>query len=189
MKVLIVDNFDSFTYNLFRLVEMAGTNTVKVVRNNKIEIKANDFDKIIFSPGPGVPSDEIGMMKFMIEKFQDTKSIMGVCLGHQFIGQYFGAELINLKTPFHGIKEKIFINRKESKLFSGLPETIYVGLYHSWTVLNENLPECLEMTALSEKNICMAITHKRFDVKGLQFHPESIMTEFGLKIFKNWLSY
>lgn len=187
MKVFIIDNHDSFTYNLVQLVEQTGLCEVDIVKNNITEYDCSGFDKILFSPGPGIPSEEKGLMKSLIAKYSRTKGILGICLGHQAIAEFFGAKLTVLTSPFHGIKEKINIKETSDYLFAGLPETINAGLYHSWSVGYENFPECLDITAISESGIIMAISHKTFDVRGLQFHPESIMTESGKDIITNWL--
>ena len=186
MKVLIIDNHDSFTYNLVQLVEQSGLCETVIVKNNITAYDCSGFDKILFSPGPGIPSEEKGLMKSLIAKYSGTKSILGICLGHQAIAEFFGAKL-SLINPFHGICEKINITDSQEYLFSGLPKTIKAGLYHSWSVDSENFPECFDITAISENGIVMAISHKTLDVKGLQFHPESIMTEYGKDIIINWL--
>jgi len=187
MKILIVDNYDSFTYNLAQLVEQSGSNEIAIIKNDSSDFDAAMFDKIIFSPGPGIPSEESGLMKTILKKHSTTKRILGICLGHQAIAEYYGAKLINLSHVFHGIKEKIKIN-DYANLFKGLPETINGGLYHSWGVSKENFPECLKITALSQEGIIMGVSHKKYDINGLQFHPESIMTEYGAAIIRNWLS-
>ncbi|MFA4852849.1 MAG: aminodeoxychorismate/anthranilate synthase component II [Bacteroidales bacterium] len=187
MKVLIIDNHDSFTYNLVQLVEQSGLCEVDIVKNNITEYDYSGFDKILFSPGPGIPSEEKGLMKSLIAKYSGTKSILGICLGHQAIAEFYGGKIVNLNQPFHGIKEKIRITESTEYLFSGLPNIINGGLYHSWSVGYENFPECLNITAISESGIIMAVSHKTSDIKGLQFHPESIMTESGKDIITNWL--
>lgn len=191
MKVLIIDNHDSFTYNLVQLVEQTGLCEVDVVKNNPAcagqNYDCSGFDKILFSPGPGIPSEEKGLMKSLITKYSGTKSILGICLGHQAIAEFYGGKIINFNQPFHGIMEKIRITESLDYLFHGMQKTINGGLYHSWGVCNENFPECLNITAVSESGIIMAISHKKFDIKGLQFHPESIMTESGKDIITNWL--
>jgi len=189
MKILIVDNHDSFTFNLAQLLEQSGFYEIIVIKNDSKDYDASVFDKIIFSPGPGVPSEEAGLMKNILEKYSGSKSILGICLGHQAIAEYYGAKLINLKKVFHGIKKSILITDRNESLFKDLPEKIDGGLYHSWGVSEENFPECLKVTAVSEDGIIMAFTHKNKDVKGLQFHPESIMTETGSIIIRNWLMH
>jgi anthranilate synthase component 2 len=187
MKVLIVDNYDSFTYNLVQLLEQAGCAEATTVKNNCKDIDASDFDKIIFSPGPGIPSEEAGLMRSILNKYAASKSILGICLGHQSIAEYYGANLMNMDKVLHGIKAKVNIIPNSDPIFAGLPETIYGGLYHSWKVSNDGFPDCLKITAISAEGIIMGISHKKYNVKGLQFHPESIMTEHGAAIIKNWL--
>jgi anthranilate synthase component II len=187
MKVLLVDNHDSFTYNLAQLIGQSGCNELTIVKNDQTEIDISLFDKFIFSPGPGIPSEEGGLMKKILYEYSASKSILGICLGHQAIAEFYGASLMNMDKVYHGIKIQIKINDNGDYLFRNLPEVIEVGLYHSWCVNADILPECLQITAMSEDGIIMAIAHKLYDVKGLQFHPESIMTVQGLTIIKNWL--
>ena len=188
MKILVFDNYDSFTYNLVHLIEHIIHQKVDVYRNDQIaleDIKA--YDKIVLSPGPGIPS-EAGLLLPLIKEYAPTKSILGVCLGHQAIGEAFGGRLINLTTVFHGVAMPIKIDAtKQSKLFNGLPETFDVGRYHSWIIDEETLPDELEVTAIDEHHFIMAIQHKNFDVQGVQFHPESVLTPLGEKILNNWL--
>lgn len=188
MKVLIFDNYDSFTYNLVHLVEKILHQKVDVVRNDQVELENIDqYDKIILSPGPGIPS-EAGLLLDVIKEYASSKSILGVCLGHQAIGEVFGGRLINLPTVYHGIATPITIaNNKGSGLFDGLPSNIRVGRYHSWVIADEEFPEELEITARDENNLIMALHHKTFDVQGVQFHPESILTPDGETIIRNWL--
>lgn len=189
MKVLLVDNHDSFTYNLAQLIEQAGCNDLTIIRNESPEFETSRYDKFIFSPGPGIPSEEAGLMKGIMQKHSGTKSILGICLGHQAIAEYFSATLLNMKKVYHGIKTIIKLNDPSDYIFKGLSETLYGGLYHSWNVCTENFPDCLNITAMSQDEVIMGIAHKTFDIKGLQFHPESIMTEQGLTIIRNWLRY
>jgi anthranilate synthase component 2 len=186
-KVLIIDNYDSFTYNLVHLVNEVGLQC-EVWRNDKFAIGDVDaFDKIILSPGPGIPS-EAGLLLEVIEKYADSKSIFGVCLGQQAIAEVFGGKLYNLGQPMHGIATPVTIIDREEKLFAGLPEVFKVGRYHSWVVDEKAIPDCLEVTAIDEADSSvMALRHKEFDVRGVQFHPESILTEHGKKIMQNWL--
>lgn len=187
MKLLILDNYDSFTYNIVHAVRELGIEPT-VIRNDQISVEEiDDFDKIIISPGPGIPS-EAGVLPSMLEKYGDKKSILGVCLGHQAIGERFGARLVNLPTVYHGIESEIEIT-KEDYLFDGLPTKIKVGRYHSWAVEPESIPEELEVTAVSADGCIMAMRHKDLDVRGVQFHPESILTPEGLKIIENWLKH
>jgi anthranilate synthase component 2 len=189
MKILVFDNYDSFTYNLVHLVEKILHEKVDVYRNDKIELeKVKEYDKIILSPGPGVP-EEAGLMLPLIKEYASTKSILGVCLGHQAIGEAFGGKLINLSTVFHGVATEVRSGKSEvrSMLFEGLPEKFEVGRYHSWIVSDENFPDELEVTARDDNNYIMALQHKKYDVQGVQFHPESVLTPVGEKIMRNWL--
>jgi anthranilate synthase component 2 len=190
MKILVFDNYDSFTYNLVHLVEKILHEKVDVFRNDKIELeKIKEYDKIILSPGPGVPQ-EAGLMLPLIKEYASTKSILGVCLGHQAIGEAFGGKLINLSTVYHGVATEVRSGKSEvrSMLFEGLPEKFEVGRYHSWIVSDENFPEDLEVTARDNNNYIMALQHKKYDVQGVQFHPESVLTPVGEKIMRNWLN-
>ncbi|OIQ95167.1 anthranilate synthase component 2 [mine drainage metagenome] len=192
-KILVFDNYDSFTYNLVHLVEKITHEKVDVYRNDEIDLeKVNEYDKIILSPGPGIP-EEAGLLLPLIKKYAATKSILGVCLGHQAIGQAFGGTLTNLSKVYHGIATKIKVSSSKfqvpsSLLFKDLPEEIEVGRYHSWVVDNKNFPDELEVTARDENNFIMALQHKTFDVQGVQFHPESVLTPDGEKIMRNWLN-
>jgi anthranilate synthase component 2 len=195
MKVLVFDNYDSFTYNLVHLVEKILQQKVDVHRNDQIPLeKVADYDKIILSPGPGVPS-EAGMLLPLIKEYAPKKSILGVCLGHQAIGEAFGGKLVNLSTVYHGVAtpvkkvrlETSDVKREESDLFDGLPEQFEVGRYHSWIVSEEGFPKELEVTAKDEQGYIMGLQHKSFDVQGVQFHPESVLTPQGEVILRNWL--
>lgn len=187
MKVLVFDNYDSFTYNLVHLVEKVLHEKVDVVRNDKMPLeKAKEYDKIILSPGPGIPS-EAGMLIPLIREYSPTKSMLGVCLGHQAIGEAFGGKLLNLSTVFHGVATNCKIEDTSNKLFTGLPEELMVGRYHSWIISEEGFPSELEITARDENNYIMALQHKKFDLQGVQFHPESILTPMGEQILRNWL--
>ncbi len=187
MKILVFDNYDSFTYNLVQLIEQLVNMTVTVVRNDEIELEAvKKYDKIIISPGPGIPS-ESGLLLPLIKEYASSKSILGVCLGEQAIGEAFGGKLINLKEVYHGVSTPIRLLNKEEPLFRGLPTTIEAGRYHSWVVSREGLPDCLEITAEDENNYIMALRHTTYDVRGVQFHPESVLTPYGPKILENWL--
>ena len=191
MKILVFDNYDSFTYNLVHLVEKITHEKVDVYRNDQIPMeKVKEYDKIILSPGPGIP-EEAGLLLPLIKEYASSKSILGVCLGHQAIGQAFGGELINLSSVFHGVATKIEVRSRESgvssPLFDGLPNELEVGRYHSWVVSKENFPDSLEITAEDESGMIMGLQHKTFDVQGVQFHPESVLTPMGEKIMKNWL--
>ena len=191
MKILVFDNYDSFTYNLVHLVKKITHTKVDVFRNDKIameQVKA--YDKIILSPGPGIPS-EAGMLLPLIKEYANTKSILGVCLGHQAIGEAFGGTLTNLSTVYHGVATPIKVQGSRSKvqvdLFDGLPETIEAGRYHSWIVAKENLPAELEITAEDDNGFIMAMQHRTYDIQGVQFHPESVLTPVGETIMRNWL--
>lgn len=192
MKILVFDNYDSFTYNLVHLVEKITHTKVDVFRNDQLAMeKVKEYDKIILSPGPGIP-EEAGMLLPLIKEYASSKSILGVCLGHQAIAEAFGGKLLNLSTVFHGVANRISVNSREagvgSPLFEGLPDEIEVGRYHSWIVSDENFPDELEVTARDENNYIMALQHKKYDVQGVQFHPESVLTPDGEKILRNWLS-
>jgi anthranilate synthase component II len=187
MKILVFDNYDSFTYNLVHLVEKITNEKVDVFRNDEISLEeVNAYDKIILSPGPGIPS-EAGLLIPLIKQYAATKSILGVCLGHQAIGEAFGGTLTNLSKVYHGVATPIKILTTKSEILKGLGDSIEVGRYHSWIISNENFPEELEVTARDENGYIMALQHKTFDVQGVQFHPESVLTPDGEKILRNWL--
>lgn len=188
MKILVFDNYDSFTYNLVHLLHKVGVTDVYVHRNDEIELEAvNDYDKIILSPGPGIPK-EAGQLLPLIERYASSKSILGVCLGHQAIGEVFGGKLINLETVYHGVATPINVEAEQSRLFKGLPAHIEVGRYHSWIVDENDFPSSLRITARDNNGYIMALKHEEFDVEGVQFHPESVLTPQGEQILKNWLS-
>ena len=192
MKILIFDNYDSFTYNLVHVVEKIIHNKVDVYRNDKISLeKIKDYDKIILSPGPGLPC-ESGLLLSLIEKYASCRSILGVCLGQQAIAETFGGKLENLKNVYHGVATKIKVNDKrtssENDVFKSLPNELEVGRYHSWIVSKENFPGDLEITAEDENGYIMGLRHKKFDVQGVQFHPESVLTPMGERMMRNWLS-
>lgn len=191
MKILVFDNYDSFTYNLVHLVEKITHIKVDVYRNDQIPLeKVKDYDKIILSPGPGIP-EEAGLLLPLIKEYAATKSILGVCLGHQAIGEAFGGTLTNLSTVFHGVATPIKIqnpkNPKPNDVLNDLPDIIEVGRYHSWVVNKEGFPAELEITAEDETGMIMALQHKTYDVQGVQFHPESVLTPRGEDILHNWL--
>jgi anthranilate synthase component 2 len=186
MKILLFDNYDSFTYNLVHLVKELGYKDVEVYRNNRITWdEVEKFDKIILSPGPGIPA-EAGLLLPVIKRFAPTKSILGVCLGHQAIAEAFGGKLINLETVYHGVATPVKIVAAD-RIFDRLPETIEVGRYHSWIVDTQDFPEELQITATDEKGRIMALKHKIHDVHGVQFHPESILTPCGKEIIRGFL--
>jgi len=181
----LIDNYDSFTYNLVHLIKSIGYD-VEVRRNDAITIsEAGNYDKILLSPGPGIPS-EAGMLMEIVRHYASTKSILGVCLGHQAIGEVFGAQLVNLSEVHHGIASWIQITIKDS-LFNGLEGSFEAGRYHSWAVSPENFPADLEITAVDASGEIMALRHKKYDVRGVQFHPESVLTPVGRRIIQNWL--
>jgi anthranilate synthase component II len=186
MRILVFDNYDSFTYNLVHMIKKLGYNNVEVHRNDKIALAdIAHFDKILLSPGPGVPS-ESGILLELIKTYAPTKSIMGVCLGLQAIGEAFGGKLINLPTVFHGVALQASIIENDL-LFKDVPTSIQVGRYHSWAVANDGFPDCLRITAVDDEGTIMALAHKEYDVRAVQFHPESVLTPEGEKIMKNWL--
>lgn len=192
MKILVFDNYDSFTYNLVHLVEKITHNKVDVFRNDQIPLQQiEEYDKIILSPGPGVPS-EAGMLLPLIKEYAASKSILGVCLGHQAIGEAFGGSLINLSSVFHGVATPIDIlnykNARTNDVFQAMPKELEVGRYHSWVISDQEFPEDLEITAKDRNGFIMALRHKQFDVQGVQFHPESVLTPDGEKLMRNWLS-
>lgn len=185
MKLLILDNYDSFTYNIVHAVREAGV-MPDVVRNDKITIEEIDkYDKIIISPGPGIPS-EAGILMEMLRRYADKKSILGVCLGHQAIGEHFGAQLENLSDVYHGVQTPAH-KVAEDYILEGMGEKFPVGRYHSWIVKDENLPDCLVVTARDDEGKIMSLRHRDFDVHGVQFHPESLLTPGGERIINNFL--
>ena len=187
-RILVFDNYDSFTYNLVHLVEKITLQKVDVYRNDQLRLEEiKRYDKIILSPGPGIP-EEAGLLLPLIKEYAATKSILGVCLGHQAIGQAFGSGLKNLDKVYHGVATNINITDTKSSILKGLPARILVGRYHSWIVAAENLPADLEITAIDDNGYIMALQHKTFDVQGVQFHPESVLTPDGEKIMRNWLA-
>lgn len=187
MKILLLDNYDSFTYNLAHYLHELTGHEIPVTRNDQISVpEVEIYDAIVLSPGPGLPADA-GIMPDLIRKYASTKKILGVCLGMQAIGEVFGGTLLNLPSVFHGVATKATILDKEEILFRGLPETIEVGRYHSWVVDEKSLPPDLKITAIDESGRIMALRHKIFDVRGVQFHPESVLTPTGKQMISNWL--
>ena len=191
MKILIFDNYDSFTYNLVHMVERITNEKTDVYRNDKISLESiSEYDKIILSPGPGLPC-ESGLLLSLIKKFAPSKSILGVCLGQQAIAEVFGGKLINLKNVYHGVATKVMVDEHRTKMqndvFKDLPLELDAGRYHSWVVDNEDFPDDLEITARDENGLIMGLRHKTFDVQGVQFHPESVLTPDGEKMMRNWL--
>ena len=186
IKILLFDNYDSFTYNLVHAIKSLGYENVDVYRNDKIELSQIDlYDKIILSPGPGLPS-EAGIMMEVIKEYAGKKSILGVCLGHQAIAETFGAKLENIPTVFHGVQTSIKIVQ-EDYLFAGLPNEILAGRYHSWIVSKSDFPDKLEVTAVDKAGDIMALKHKTLDLHGVQFHPETMLTPDGVQIIQNFL--
>lgn len=186
-RILVFDNYDSFTYNLVHLVEKLLHQKVEVYRNDQLPLeKVKEFDKIILSPGPGIPA-EAGLLLPLIREYAPSKSILGVCLGHQAIGEAFGGKLVNLSTVYHGVATPVRIVNGQKGLFKGFPGEFEAGRYHSWIISDEGFPEELEVTARDEKNYIMALQHSKYDVQGVQFHPESILTPEGEHILRNWL--
>jgi anthranilate synthase component II len=187
MKILVFDNYDSFTYNLVHLVEKVIPVTVDVYRNDELPIEqVKNYDKIILSPGPGVPK-EAGMLLPLIREYAATKSILGVCLGHQAIGEAFGGSLINLSEVYHGVALPCHVLKTDCPLFQSVPATFEAGRYHSWVVSKQGLPDDLEITAEDDLGLIMALQHKKYDIQAVQFHPESVLTPMGELIMKNWL--
>jgi anthranilate synthase component 2 len=198
-RILVFDNYDSFTYNLVHLVEKIVGYRTEVYRNDRISLdEVESFDRIILSPGPGIP-EEAGLLLPLIRRFAPTKRILGVCLGHQAIGEAFGAELLNLDSVYHGVATPIqCVPGLESRggkeglgrdWFEGLPAEMEVGRYHSWVVSDQGFPETLEITARDRGNYIMSLRHRNYDVQGVQFHPESILTPLGEQMMRNWLEY
>jgi anthranilate synthase component 2 len=186
-KILVIDNYDSFTYNLVHYIDKLTGNYPDVFRNDKITIAdAGKYDKILLSPGPGVPV-EAGICLDLIRRLAPEKSILGICLGHQAIGEAFGATLMNLTEVYHGLATSVSVIDCSEPLFKGIPAKLTAGRYHSWVVARENLPDCFTITCEDDSGTIMGITHKHYDVRGLQFHPESVLTEHGYDIIRNWL--
>ncbi len=187
-KILILDNYDSFTYNLVHYVEANPNYEVDVFRNDEISLEdVGNYNTIILSPGPGLPKDA-GILKAVIEKYASSKKILGVCLGMQAIGEVYGGELINLEDVFHGVATPITVTEPSDLLFKGLPNSFKIGRYHSWVVSNQNFPEELTITSVEENGQIMSLKHKDHKLYGVQFHPESILTEHGKEMINNFLA-
>ncbi|SFS60399.1 anthranilate synthase component 2 [Sphingobacterium wenxiniae] len=185
-KILVIDNYDSFTYNLVHLLQELGQK-YEVVRNDKFELSYVDqFDKILLSPGPGIP-EEAGLLLDVIRTYAPTKSILGICLGQQAIAEVFGGKLFNMPKPLHGVSSSIFVKDVTEKLFKNFPADSKIGRYHSWAVEKESLPVSLKITAEDENGVIMALSHTEYDVRGVQFHPESVLTDNGKLLIANWL--
>ena len=186
-KIIVIDNYDSFVYNLVHYLEELDCH-VTVLRNDQFHIDdLESYDKILLSPGPGIP-DEAGLLKEVIKQYAPSKPILGVCLGQQAIGEAFGGSLTNLEQVFHGITTKINIIEEDTILFKGLSSSIEVGRYHSWVVAQDDFPASLEVTARDENGQIMALRHREYDVRGVQFHPESVLTPQGKEMIKNWVN-
>lgn len=186
LSVLIIDNEDSFTYNLVQVLGRQEC-TIQVCTHNQMEAAdAATYDRIIFSPGPGLP-DEYPIMKEILRRYERTKRILGVCLGHQAIGEYYGGRLINLENVYHGQRKTASVLSPVDRLFADIPTTLPVGLYHSWAIDSDGFPDSLRVTSLSEDGVIMSLAHRTYDIRGVQFHPESIMTDDGEQLLANWL--
>ncbi|OFX27799.1 MAG: aminodeoxychorismate/anthranilate synthase component II [Bacteroidetes bacterium GWA2_31_9] len=188
MKILILDNYDSFTYNLVHTIEKISHEKVDVFRNNEIALEEiAKYDKIVLSPGPGIPN-EAGILKQVIKEYSASKSIFGVCLGMQAIAEVFGGKLINLENVYHGVATPMKVIKNDERIFAGITKNFEAGRYHSWVVSKDNFPDCLTVTCEDLNGQIMALSHNSLDVKGVQFHPESVMTPLGEKIIYNWLN-
>lgn len=186
-KIMVLDNYDSFTYNLVHYIEKITGSRPAVCRNDEISLdEVGEYDSILISPGPGIPA-EAGICIDVIKRYCATKKILGVCLGHQAIGEAFGASLINLKEVYHGLATKVFVLDNQDRLFRSIPVTFNAGRYHSWVISNYDLPECLKVTCIDNNQLIMAVRHRDYDVSGVQFHPESVLTEHGMEIIRNWI--
>ncbi|GAB7087531.1 anthranilate synthase component II [Marinifilum fragile] len=187
MKILVLDNYDSFTYNLVEYLRKLGANDIDVYRNKEIELKdVAKYDKILLSPGPGIP-DEAGILKDLIKEYAATKSILGVCLGEQAIAEVFGGSIENLNKVYHGVATSIFRTESDQGVLKGIDQEFKAARYHSWNVVEQDLPDCLEITCRDSEGAIMGIRHKVYDVEGVQFHPESVLTPEGMKMIENWL--
>jgi len=186
-KILLIDNYDSFTYNLYQLLKQVSEDEVEVHRNDKITVsECATFDRIVLSPGPGLP-DEAGNLKAIIEEYADKKPIFGVCLGQQAIGEVFGGKLKNLSRVFHGIRTEFIATEPKSDMFADIPDKFHAGRYHSWVIDKDSLPDCLEITCTDEEGEIMGIAHKEYRIRAVQFHPESVMTDHGKEMMENFL--
>ncbi|MBL0309819.1 MAG: aminodeoxychorismate/anthranilate synthase component II [Bacteroidetes bacterium] len=186
-KILVIDNYDSFTYNLVHLLLPHAE--VKVVKNDEVNMdQVKEFDKILFSPGPGIP-EEAGQMIAVIKEFTSIKPMLGICLGHQAIGEIFGGKLKNLSKVYHGVSTPVKITKPEHYLFKNIPERFEVGRYHSWVVDETSISQELLVTAVDDSGMIMGISHNEYDINGVQFHPESIMTEYGATLIQNWVNH
>lgn len=189
MKILVLDNYDSFTYNLVQYIQEIVGHKIDVIRNDAISVEAVDaYDTIILSPGPGLPKDA-GIMPELIKRYASTKNILGVCLGHQAIGEAFGGELHNLERVYHGIETPMYVTDTDEVLFQDVSKEFMAGRYHSWVVKKEEFPADLKVTAMDIDGVVMACRHKEFNLRGVQFHPESVMTPEGKQMLRNFLEY
>ncbi len=187
MRLLVLDNYDSFTYNLVHVLEELGVCDIEVIRNDKLRLEeALAYEKILLSPGPGIPS-EAGIMPALIAACGAQHSLLGVCLGHQGIAEVYGGEIYNMRQMYHGRETPVYILRSEEPLFAGIPSPFQAGRYHSWAVRRATLPDCFEVIAEDAEGCVMGIAHRELDIKGIQFHPESMMTPHGKQILANWL--
>ena len=187
MKILIIDNYDSFTYNIVQYVEEIIDQKVDIYRNDEISLEEiNKYDKIILSPGPGVPN-EAGILKDVIKKYAPSKSILGICLGLQAMSEVYGGKIKNLSDVYHGVASKMTIQYPDNKLFLDIPQQFEAGRYHSWIVDKDKLPDCFTVSSIDEDGQIMSMFHKEYDLRGVQFHPESILTPYGKKMLKNWI--
>ncbi len=187
MKVAVIDNYDSFTYNLVEYLHKLGQNNIEVFRNDEITIKALEtYEAIILSPGPGLPRDA-GILMEIIEYYHQRKKILGICLGHQGIAEFFGGTLVNGEKVYHGMATSAYRTEVNRGCLKNLPQEFQIGHYHSWQVTEEDLPNCLEITCYDDNGLIMGIIHKEFQVEGIQFHPESVLTPLGLTMLENWL--
>jgi anthranilate synthase component II len=186
MKIIVIDNYDSFTYNLIHYIKELTTDTIDVFRNDEISVeKVGEYDKILLSPGPGIPS-EAGIMPEVIKKYGATKCILGVCLGHQAIVEAYGGEIYNMPQVYHGVESNLEIISHD-EIYTDFPKTFLAGRYHSWNAVKKSLPDCFEITAVDELGEVMSVKHKTHNVRGVQYHPESVLTPEGKKLIKNWL--
>jgi anthranilate synthase component 2 len=187
-KIMVLDNYDSFTYNLVHALKKITGRNVDVFRNDQLPLeKVMEYDKIVLSPGPGIP-DEAGVLKDLIAAYASSKSILGVCLGLQAIGEVYGAKLINLRNVYHGVATSMHILTPDEILFKGIPDGFQGGRYHSWIVSRDNLPSCFDITVEDDQGEIMGLTHKEYDLRAVQFHPESVLTPLGEKMIENWLN-